>query len=452
MTTTPILEQIEYIKFHELQTDNPINEKLNAVLDDPDSIHYMENIIEAIMYTRDINGGRGLRDLTYTYLFTLQQKFAMKAVFTLYMIVEQKIGSWRDVRSYCEFVAKHSTNYSIIKPIIGLYNNQLIKDNQIWKETIKAWDPATSPRPVARDYISYAAKWVPRESKGRKWLFNILVSMWVYMNDDYKTIMTSAKTQEAISAAERKCKMMYRKMISNLNKELDTLEIKQCANEWSEINPHQLTTSQLYHGKETFLKKCKWDAFYKEKLALITEKKYSYDVPIWKLVKHIVRLSKQDDKTEELDAMNLHWPAYIEHKFENHTDYYISMVDVSESMYENGSKPLYDAIGLGCIIASKSKFGPQVIVLGNKPEMVDLANCTFSEMVDRMISTPLHRSTSCITEGFQLILDAVLASGMTPEEVDCLKIKVLSNNIHSIDYSTVSESWSNKGFRLPNII
>jgi hypothetical protein len=121
-------------------------------------------------------------------------------------------------------------------------------------------------------------------------------------------------------------------------------------------------------------------------------------------------------------------------------------------MYENGSKPLYDAIGLGCIIASKSKFGPQVIVLGNKPEMVDLANCTFSEMVDRMISTPLHRSTSCITEGFQLILDAVLASGMTPEEVDCLKIKVLSNNNNSIDYSLVSEIWSNKGFRLPNII
>jgi hypothetical protein len=220
--TTPILEQIEYIKFHELQTDNPINEKLKAVLDDPDSIHYMENIIDAIMHTRDIHAGRGLRELTYSYLFTLQQKFAMKAVFTLYMIVDQKIGSWRDIRCYCEFLAKHSYKSSIVKPIIGLYNNQLIKDNQIWNETIKAWDPATSPRPVARDYISYAAKWVPRRSsKGRGWMFNILVSMWVYMDEDYKAIMTSAKTEEEILAAERKCKLMYRNMVSNLNKELD---------------------------------------------------------------------------------------------------------------------------------------------------------------------------------------------------------------------------------------
>ena len=206
-------EQIQHLKFYEVDEGSPINSKLRAVLEDPDSKNYMEHIIDAILHTRDIHEGRGLRHLTYSYLFTLQQVFPSKAVFTLYMIVDKNIGSWRDVRSYCEFVAEHSEKGRadpIIKPIIGLYNNQLIKDVAAWKNAL-----ATEERPHARNHISYAVRWIPRPRKGRAWLFHMLVVMWVYKDPEYKAIVNSTDD------AERTCKMMYRKMISDLNKELD---------------------------------------------------------------------------------------------------------------------------------------------------------------------------------------------------------------------------------------
>ena len=210
--STTILEQIEHLKFHELY-DGPINAKLKTILENPESKNHMEEIIDAILHTRNIRQGRDLSHLTYSYLFTLQQVFPAKAVFAIYMIVDGNIGSWRDVRSYCEFVAEHSEKGRadpIIKPIIGLYNNQLIKDVAAWKNAL-----ATEERPHARDYISYAVRWIPRPRKGRAWLFHMLVVMWVYKDPEYKAIVNS------IADAERTCKMMYRKMISDLNKELD---------------------------------------------------------------------------------------------------------------------------------------------------------------------------------------------------------------------------------------
>jgi hypothetical protein len=213
--STTILEQIEHLKFHELY-DGPINTKLKAILENSESKNNMEEIIDAILHTRDIRQGRGLSHLTYSYLFTLQQVFPAKAVFALYMIVDGNVGSWRDVRCYCEFVAEHSEKGRadpIIKPIIGLYNHQLIKDVAAWKNAL-----ATETSPHARNHISYAVRWIPRHNKRNKWLFHMLVVMWVYKDPEYKAIVNSI---EDAADAERTCKIMYRKMISDLNKELD---------------------------------------------------------------------------------------------------------------------------------------------------------------------------------------------------------------------------------------
>lgn len=452
-----ILEQITALRTTETDTSSPIQPLLRTILDDPDSSNHMEAIIGAILHTRDIHSGRGLRELTYCYLYTLQQKLPIKAVFTLYMIVDTRVGSWRDVRAYCEFVANHSNkgrDDPIIRPVIGLYNNQLIKDNTNWKNILEKCEKEGLPKPDARKHISFAAKWVPRETKGRRWLFDILVLMWVYKDVEYKNIVNSAKTPEALAAAERKCKMMYRKMVSNLNKELDTLEIKQCANQWADIDPGKLSANQLFTGKDRFLQaKCAptFDAVYKEKLAQITEKKYSYSVSVWKLVKHVVRLSKDPAKKQELEAMNQHWPVYLQHNFNDQRDYYISIVDVTESMHINGAKNLYNAIGAGCVVASKSHFGPRVIVLANKPELIDLADCSFSEMVNMMMM-PLNRdsSTPPVYEGFRLVLNAVVASGMTASEASSLKIKLYTNQ-QDIDYSLIAQMWQEAGFAAPHI-
>jgi len=428
---TPIDERIYYLKFYETYDGVPINQKLHQILTEYKSKYseVMEKIIDAILYTRNIHSGRGLRDLTYSYLFTLQQFIPMKTVFILYMLVNDNIGSWRDIRTYCEFLAKEKgKNEPFIKPIICIYNHQLLKDNV-------AFNSGKS--------ISYAAKWVPRETKGRGWLFNILVSL--YDDPEYKAIRL-----EKTDASMRKCKMMYRKMVSKMNKHLDTLEIKQCANEWATIDPASLSTSQLYNGANAFTRtgtedraKCAstFDAEYKRRLEQITQKKYSYNVPIWKLVKHILRLTREK-KTEELDAMNLHWNSYVETRLSKEPNYYIAILDISESMSE---KELYTAIGMCCAVASKSHFGKNVLVVGEKIEWVELSGCKFSEMVQR-ITSPFWNKYAVIHDAFQMVLDAVVSANMTPEDVENLKIQLYTKQ--QVDYESIFQMWKNKSYVL----
>jgi len=440
----PLADRINYLKHYETYDGVAINQKMFQILTEYKEKALVQ-IIDAIMYTRKIDSGRGLRDLTYSYLYTLQQFSPMKTVFTLYMMVNQKIGSWRDVRAYCEFLAqKTSQDNPLIKPIICLYNDQILKDNQIWK-TVRREE--IMPKPDARKYISYAAKWVPREAKGRRWLFDILVSM--YKDPEYTAIRESAKTPEQQEAAERKCKMMYRKMVSNLNKELDTLEIKQCANEWSNIDPTKLSTSQLYDGMNTFTNKdiedraecaSTFDAEYKRRLEQIALKKYSYNVPVWKLVKHIVRLTREK-KTEELNAMNLHWRSYVETRLNKDAEYYIPMLDISESMSE---KELYTAIGMCCIIASKSLFGNKVLVFSHTLEWVDLTGCEFDQMVERIMS-PFWSKCASVNDACEIVLNAVLSADMGPEDVEKLKIQLYTNR--QVDYESIIENWSQAGIK-----
>ena len=430
-SNSSIDDRIHYLKFYETYDGIPINQKLHQILTEYKGKYseIIEKIIDAILYTRNIHSGRGLRDLTYSYLFTLQQFIPMKTVFILYMLVNDNIGSWRDIRTYCEFLAKEKgQDNPFIRPIICLYNHQLLKDHAAFN--------AGKP-------ISYAAKWAPRETKGRAWLFDILVSL--YDDPEYKAIRS-----EKNDAAMRKCKMMYRKMVSKLNKHLDTLEIKQCANEWATINPASLSTSQLYNGANAFTRtgtedraKCAstFDAEYKRRLEQITQKKYSYNVPIWKLVKHILRLTREK-KTEELDAMNLHWNSYVENRFAKNPDYYIAILDVSESMSE---KELYTAIGMCCAVASKSYFGKNVLVVGEKIEWVELTGCKFSEMVQQ-ITSPFWNKYAVINDAFQMVLDAVVSANMTPEDVENLKIQLYTKQ--QIDYESIFQMWKNKSYVL----
>jgi len=449
----PVADRIHYLKYYETYDGEPINKKMFKILTESHKAN-VNKIIDVIMHTRDIHSGRGLRDLTYSYLFTLQQFSPMQTVFIIFMMVKEnngtQIGSWRDARAYCEFLAEHSAEGKdnvYIKPIICLYNEQLLKDNDVWTKIMAKWNPDIMPRPDAREFISYAAKWVPREAKKRSWLFDILVSL--YNDPEYNAIRASAKTPEQKEAAERKCKMMFRKMISNLNKELDTLEIKQCANEWSTIDPAKLSTSQLYNGESALTNKdthdraecaSTFDAEYKKRSEQIALKKYSYNVPVWKLVKRILRLAKNGN-TEELNEMNIHWRSYVENRFSKESDYYIALLDISESMSQ---KELYTAIGMCCQIASKSRFGQNVLVFSHTLEWVDLSGCEFDKMVERIMS-PFWSKDASVAEACQVVLNAVLSADMAPEDVEKLKIQLYTNK--EVDYESISELWKEAGIK-----
>ena len=257
MSISSIAESIEFLKHTEIDDSHGVHPSLKQVIEDIMELikkgeidqnqcsEFTEAIIDCILFTRDIKTGRGLRKLAYSYLFTFQQYFQMKAVFILYMFVNSEtahqIGSWRDIREYCTFVAKHSPNGaadSIIKPIIGMYNNQMMKDCILMEKHIAEWNEkqenanreaarlsvAAAAPPLERppiENLSVAAKWVPRDRLRQRWLFSTLVRMWTYITPECKELMAAATTEEEKEAVFAVCKRKYKAMVSKLAKEAD---------------------------------------------------------------------------------------------------------------------------------------------------------------------------------------------------------------------------------------
>lgn len=257
MSISSIAESIEFLKCTEVDDSHGVHPGLKQVMDDIMGLikkgeidqdqcsEFTEAIIDCILFTRDIKTGRGLRKLAYSYLFTFQQYFKMKAIFILYMFVnsetEHQIGSWRDIREYCTFVAKHSPDGpsdSIIKPIVGMYNNQMMKDYALMEKHITEWNEkqenanreaarlsvAAAAPPLERppiENLSFAAKWVPRDRLRQRWLFTTLVRMWTYITPECKELMAAATTDEEKEAVFAVCKRKYKAMVSKLAKEVD---------------------------------------------------------------------------------------------------------------------------------------------------------------------------------------------------------------------------------------
>lgn len=388
-------DRILYLKYYETYapTDNKRNVKLDKLFNDiklqreqdtmgaPEYCDLMEKIIDAILYTRNIWDGRGERDLTYSYIYTLQHHLPIKAVFVLFMIVEKGIGSWRDVRGYVDYIDDPSCPF--VKPILGLYNNQLEKDIIAYNAGLNDVDN----QQVHWSKISLAAKWVPREKKHR-YMFDALVQMWCYRNSEYKTIMDTATTQYTKDLAFNKCKKMYRTMVSKLNRILWKSE---------PLNPPPLN-KEPQQVKEQRLKPLVYQT-----------------TPLWKIVKWAAQ-----NKNPEL--MNEQW---IQRLKPLPKDYYVPLLDVSEPMYEQGGKPLYKAIIKACQYAYASNFGPNIIVFSDKPEWVSIADCTLEQIVQRLQSV-LFVPYAGLKEAFELVQEATKSAQMNEYDLSMLKVKVIT--------------------------
>jgi hypothetical protein len=202
------------------------------------------NLFKIIGKTRDINGGKGEYTLSYMMIWTWFKYFpdAAKAALSLFFIEPNRVnptfekqdpyGSWKDIKYFCKFLKEHgeSLDHPLISEAIRLTNEQLRKDiNCLPSE------------------VTLAAKWVPREKSSFGWLYQAVAT------DYYKEYMATADSRQREDKAILKCKTEYRKLLSCLNKKIDTLQIKQCANLWSDIDFKNVTSISLSKQKKAFL-------------------------------------------------------------------------------------------------------------------------------------------------------------------------------------------------------
>ncbi len=386
---------------------------------------YLSVLYRMIGYTRDIIDGKGEYMLTYMMIHTWNQFYPELAHFALKCLVDigdnHPYGSWKDIKYFCEYCVANGDEKDshIIKYAVNLVNSQLKKD----------YTNLTS-----NGNISLVAKWIPREKSRFSWLYNMLATNY------YSNFLETAKTNEQILKATLKCKTEYRKIISTLNKHLDTLQIKQCGDNWSEIDFNKVTSVSLSKQKNAFMNVTKSGTIRSNKLDRVTCSK-NFENHVNKAVSgevemkgkrvgmadfthqalQILSMNSNSSKLEK-DLLNSQWRDNT--KQNKKLGKMIPMVDVSGSM---SGDPLNVAIALGIRIAENSIIGNRVMTFSNKPSWVNLeAYPDFVSKVDVLRRAEWGMNTNFYA-ALNLILDAIVANKMSAEDVQNMVLVILSD-------------------------
>jgi hypothetical protein len=209
-----------------------------------DTTIYTSFVVRLLCQTRDIVAGKGEYELSYMMLLSLYDYYPKIAEYVLERFVtssdsSQPFGSWKDIKYFAYYVKHHHEDgecHKLIDKCIQLVNKQLYTDSLV------STDDAN---------LSLCAKWVPRQGSNKNgWLFKRLAQdCFKY----YYWMKKEGKTAETRLGRLNKCYMNYRKMLSQLNKRIDTVQIKQCGNTWSTIDHNRTTSVTVSRNKRAFL-------------------------------------------------------------------------------------------------------------------------------------------------------------------------------------------------------
>jgi hypothetical protein len=317
---------------------------------------------------------KGEHDVSYMLLLTFYDVFPTLAIYALHRFVQpvndnsygsceaNPYGSWRDMKHLCHYISIQtgSQKHAIIDTCIQLMNSQLARDVESWKYS----------HYHSREHISNVAKWIPREHKKFDWLYERLVIDWAKTH--YPYIMRTPYDYDSYIRAILKCKRLYRKTITMLNKALDTTEIKQCSRNLIEIIPSHVSKFTLMKQKqlmysEPFREHITYD------LDQQTKQCSQFNIKISELVKEAIRLSTlpHDHNRSVLNNMWTRFSkSYKNYKFEN----MIPLLDVSYYNKMLDSESYYNAIGLAILIAEHSSFGYRIMMVDNQPTWINVLN------------------------------------------------------------------------------
>jgi len=395
-------------------------------------VEYLILLYKMIGQTRDIIDGKGECSLTYMMIYTWYKFYPELSLYALQCLVDfgddgktHQYGSWKDIKYFCDYCRKQNCDldHPLIQYAITIVNRQIYTDytNLISNS----------------DEISLAGKWVPREKSGRfGWLYESLACNY------FPRYIETARTESAKSASILKCKTEYRKILSALNRKIDTTQVKQCHREWSKIEFNNVTSVTLTKQKKAFLNINKNG---EERYVDSIDRKQcakNFNSHIQKVIKGEIEIkgkrvglenfTKQaielipnkhlSSFTTECELLNSQWRDNSSQT--DALENMIAMVDVSGSM--NGD-PLNAAIALGIRVAEKSKLGKRVMTFSSTPKWVNLeGHDDFVSMVQTLRCADWGMNTN-FDAALNMILDVIIQAKMEPEDVEGLTLAIFSD-------------------------
>ena len=398
------------------------------VLSDAENKELMVVLYKLIALTRDIVDGKGEYALAYMQVFVWYEFYPELAMFALDKFVlmdnEHPYGSWKDMKYFCNYVRlkTKNDNHPLIDYACNLIIKQIVADQQSNNKAL-------------------VGKWVPRE-KSRKfgWIFIILAGKF---SPQY---LSTATTHEQRVKALTKCKMEFRKVCSALNKELDTVQIKQCAKVWSTIDHTKTTSITNSRQKKAFLNVTKAGKQrseeddrivcaenYKNRIQAATSgvgpeikgKRVGLDdfaKEAMKLIEQSLYGTSNVNQFEK-DALNSQWRDNS--KQTGALGEMVAMVDTSGSM--TGAGAIYPALSLGIRVAEKSKLGKRIITFSAEPTWHNLEGINdYTECVRELHKASWGMNTNFM-KAFDMILNAIIEKKLKPDEAKGFILAVFSD-------------------------
>jgi len=387
---------------------------------------YLSILYRMIGHTRDIVDGKGEYTLSYMMIYTWYKFFPQLAQFALRCFVTldnkdvHQYGSWKDLKYFCEYCKERgdTVQHPLIQFAIQLINEQIKRDYASLVSN--------------SNEISLAAKWVPREKSQFGWLYNALATNY------FSVFLVTANTDEQQRKAVLKSKTEYRKILSALNRQIDTLQVKQCSKEWSAIEFNKVTSISLTKQKKAFLNikkngdvRCpdssdriicaaNFNAHIQKAVKGETEMK-GKRVGMADFTKQAFELARCGSQAEK-DLLNSQWRDNSSQN--GGLGKMIAMVDVSGSM---SGDPMEVAIALGIRIAEKSVLGKRIMTFSAKPSWVNLEPYPdFISKVEVVKNAEWGMNTN-FHAALDLILDAIVKNKMAPEDVQDMVLVILSD-------------------------
>jgi hypothetical protein len=400
----------------------------DETIDEPKRKGHLLLLYKLIAQTRDIAYGKGERLLTYVLIAAWYKFYPVSASFAIKVMVSNNdndddlyspYGSWCDIKYFCHYIQnsdyiEDDSKFKLIDTAIGIMNHQINKDRINWNNTLKTYmedkmnNPASlSQRPDGRDVMTFAVKWCPREKSKYGWLYELIVLQWVKM----LTPNIACETEAQFSV----CKRNYRKMISALNKELDTTQIKQCANKWTDIKPENVSIGTLVKQKAAFSKINNQDRIdcnnnfneYYDEVNIISNYKHSTNrtlLPISNIVERAMNFIENGaGDLKQKNWINSIWRKNMNHLNKSVLDNSIPIIDISWDLDKDSRNT---AIGLGVAIALKSNIN-RIIIYDNVSYWISISpNEEFTSIMEKIYNKTKMATLSNIDSAFLLISEA----------------------------------------------
>lgn len=441
------------------QLEQRLDELIVALKGQRSGYALLGNLYKMIGQTRDIVAGKGEYNLAFAQLWVWYKHFPELALFaldtffgvqTLQTTNDHPYGSWKDIKYFAAFVKSRNGNddHPLIARCVDIIVRQLRSDHEKF---------------LSGEPFSLAAKWCPREKSKFSWLYHMIVH--AYKPEYFSSAKNSTKFRDARKKASRE----FRRMLSVMNKYLDTTQVHQCKNEWSSINFNHVTSLTMHKNKLAFQNKTKLGnqrSSYEDRIQCAnnlkqhianakqsqsTAKVHGKRVNVYELVNAALIARSEEDR----DIVNLQWKDNASQN--TGLTNFIAMADTSGSMTCDKCIPLYNSIGLSIRISeiTNAAFRDRVMTFSAVPEWVDLSSCeSFVEKVERVRQCNWGMNTN-FYKAMSMILDTVVQKNLPPHEVENMVLAIFSDmqidaasqeNMDTM-YANIEKMYANAGLK-----